>query len=73
MKKRLPLLSSHLSVGITENELYSLEEVTLPRAIAPNNDIVLGREWFGDSLILVAMRKKCQQREFAIEGFPLTS
>jgi len=58
MKKRLPLFSSHLSVGITEDELYSLEEVTLPRAIAADNNIVLRREGFGNSLVLVATSTK---------------
>ena len=58
MKKRLPLFSSHLSVGIAEDKLYSLEEVTLPRPIASDNDIVLGRKRFGDSLILVTVGTK---------------
>jgi hypothetical protein len=58
MKKRLPLFSSHLGVGIAEDELYSLEEVTLSRAIAADNDIVLRRERFGNSLILVAVGTK---------------
>jgi hypothetical protein len=54
MKKCLPLFSSHLSIGITEDELYGLEEIALSRPIAPNNDIVLRRERFGNGLILIA-------------------
>jgi hypothetical protein len=55
MKERLPLLSSHLSVGIAEDKLDSLEEVTFPRAVASDNDIVFGRERLSNSLILVAV------------------
>lgn len=55
MKKRLPLFPSHLGVGITEDELYCFEEIALSRAIAPDNDIMLRREGFGDGLILVAV------------------
>ena len=54
MKKCLSLFSSHLSIGIAEDELYGLEEITLSRAIAPNNDVVLWRERFGNGLILIA-------------------
>lgn len=53
MKKRLSLFSTHLCVGITQDELYGLEEITFPRPVAPNYDIMLWRERFGDSLVLV--------------------
>jgi hypothetical protein len=55
MKKRLPLFSSHLSVCITEHELYSFEEVAFSRSIAPNDDVVPRGEGLGNSLVLVTM------------------
>ena len=54
MKKCLSLFSSHLSVCIAEDELYGFEEIALSRAVAPNNDIMLWRERFGNCLVLVA-------------------
>lgn len=69
MKKRLPLFSSHLSVCITKDELYSLEEIALSRAIAPNNDIVFRRERFSDSLIFVtACARMSMTQELPCEG-----
>lgn len=56
MKKRLPFFTSHLSVGITENKLDSLEEITLPRAIAPDDNVVFWGEGLSDGLILVTAR-----------------
>lgn len=57
MKKRLPLFSSHLSVGIAEDKLDSLEKITLSRAIPPNDDIMFRRKRFGGSLIFVAVHR----------------
>ena len=54
MKQCLSLFSAHLSICITENESYSRKEITLPRAIVTDNDIVLGRERFDHSLLLIA-------------------
>jgi len=54
MKQSLPLFLAHLRVCIAEYEADRREEVTLARAIAPNNDIVLGGERFYHSLLLVA-------------------
>jgi hypothetical protein len=74
MKERLPLFSSHLSVGITEYELYCLEEVTLSRTIAPDNDIVFRREGFCDSLILITAVMQvsaAEQGAFAVSHSPL--
>ena len=65
MKERLPLFSSHLRIGITEDELYGFEEITLSRAIAPDNDVMLRREGFGDSLILVAVKLQRQELRIA--------
>ena len=54
MKKSIPLLATHLRVGITEDESDSGEEVALSRAIAANDHIVLWRERFDNCLLFVA-------------------
>lgn len=56
MQKRLPFLATHLSIGITEDELNCFEEIALSRAITANNDIMPRREGFRDGLIFVAKR-----------------
>lgn len=43
-----------MSIGITEDEPNGREEVTLPRSIAADDDIVFGREGLNDRLVLVA-------------------
>ena len=41
MKQSVPLLATHLRVGIAQDETDCSEKVTLPRAIASNDHIVL--------------------------------
>lgn len=55
MKESLSLFSTHMSVGITENKTDGGEEVAFPGSIAADDDIVLGREWLDDRLILIAV------------------
>ena len=55
MKKRLSLLTTHLRVGIAEDESHRGEEVGLARSISADNDIVLRRERLDIGLLLVAM------------------
>ena len=55
MKKSIALFATHLCVSIAENKSDSGEEVALPRAVAPNDDIVLWRERINRSLIFVAL------------------
>jgi hypothetical protein len=55
VKKGLTLLSAHMSVGIAEDEANGREEITLPRPIAADDDIMLGREWLDDRLVFVAV------------------
>lgn len=54
MEEALALFSTHLGVGIAENEADGREEIGLARAIATDDDVCLGREWLNDSLLLVA-------------------
>lgn len=61
MKKSLSLLSTEVSVGITEDEPNRREEVTLARTIAANDDIVFWRERLDDCLVLVAVGEINQQ------------
>ena len=42
MEERTSLLATHLCVRIAEYESDCSEEITLPRAVAPHDDIVLG-------------------------------
>lgn len=55
VKKGASLFPSHLCVGIAEDESNGSEEITLPRTIAPYDDIMPGREGFDDGLVLVAI------------------
>lgn len=41
MKESIPLLATHLRIGVAEDESDCGEEVTLPRAIASNDHVVL--------------------------------
>ena len=55
MQQSLSFLPSHLSVGVTEYESNSGEEITLARSIATDDHIVFWREWFNDRLFTIAM------------------
>lgn len=55
MKQSLSFLLAHLSVGIAKHEPNCRKKVTLARAIAPNDDIMLGRERLDDSLFTIAI------------------
>ena len=55
MEERTSLLATHLRVRIAEHKSYCREEITLPGAVAPHNDIVLGRKWFDYRLLLIAI------------------
>jgi len=57
MNESLPLLAPHLRVSIAEDKPDGGEEITLPRAIATDNDIELWREWINNGLVLVAAGK----------------
>lgn len=57
MKKRLPLFATHLCVRIAEHKTDSCEEITLPRSIASDNNIVFWRERLDDCLIFVAVTR----------------
>lgn len=67
MEQRLPLLLSHLCVGIAEHKPNGGEKVTFSRSIATNDDIMFGREWLNYSLFLVAERRSA----WPIEGTKL--
>lgn len=54
MEQSSAFFFSHLSIGIAEHELDGFEEITLSGAIAPDDDIMAGREGFGDRLFFVA-------------------
>jgi len=54
MQKGLTLLSAKMSIGITKDKTDGREEVTLAGTIAANNDIVFGRKWLDNRLVLVA-------------------
>lgn len=55
MQESLPLLPTHMSVGIAEDKANGREEVTLPRPIAAHDDIVLGGERLDDRLVFVTV------------------
>ena len=55
MKKGLSFLSSHMGIGITEDETNCREEITFAGSIATNNHIVLMRKRLDHGLILVAI------------------
>ena len=54
VKKGLALFAPHLRIGIAQDESNGRKEIRLPRTIPTYNHIVLGREGFNDSLLLVA-------------------
>lgn len=54
MQEGLTLFSAEVSVGIAQDKANGREEITLAGPIAPNDDIVFGRKWLNDSLVLVA-------------------
>ena len=56
MEKSAALFAPHLSIGIAEHEADSGEEVTLARAVAPNDYVVLWREGLNHCLVLVAVK-----------------
>ena len=58
MEECASFLSPHLSVCIAKHETDGGKEVALSWAIASNDDIMLGRKWLDNSLILVAI--KCE-------------
>jgi hypothetical protein len=43
-----------MGVGIAQDKANGREEVTLARSIAADNDIVFGRKWLDNGLVLVA-------------------
>jgi len=55
MEQGIALLPAHLSVCIAEDESDGCKEVALPRTIAPNDDIMLGRKRLNDCLLLVTV------------------
>ena len=54
MDEGLPLLASHLRIGVAENETNSGKEIALPRSIAADDNVEFGREGVDDGLIFVA-------------------
>ena len=54
VKESIPLLATHLRIGVAEDESDSGEEVTLSRAIASNDHIVLWRKGLNNGLLFVA-------------------
>lgn len=67
MKKRLPLFSAKVSVGIAENEANGRKEITLAGTIAADDDIVFRRKGLNDSLILVAVEPRVRRRYFIVQ------
>ena len=55
MEEGTSLLATHLCVRITEHKSDCGEEIALPRAVAPHDDIVLWRKGFDHRLLLVAV------------------
>lgn len=55
MQQRLALLAAHVLVVVAEHEAHGGEEVALARAIAPDDDVALGREGLDLGLVLVAL------------------
>lgn len=55
MQQSLTLLSAEVSVRIAQDEPNRSKEITLPRTIATNDNIVLGRKGLNDRLVLVAV------------------
>lgn len=56
MEEALPLLATHLGIGIAEDEADGGEEVALSGAIAADDDVGLGGEGLNDDLFFVAAR-----------------
>lgn len=53
MKQCLPLLATHVSVRVAQNEPNRGKEVTLAGSIAADDYIVFRGEWLNDGLVLV--------------------
>jgi len=55
VEKCLSLFLSQITEFIcTENKLDSKKEITFPRSIPANDDVMLWTEWFNNSLIPIA-------------------
>lgn len=54
MKQSLPLFSTQVGIGITEDKSNCREEVAFAGSVATNDDIVLMRKRFNYGLFLVA-------------------
>ena len=56
MQQGTSFLAAHLCICIAKYESDRGKEVTLPRAISPHDDIVIGRKRLDDSLFFITMK-----------------
>ena len=70
MQERTSLLATHLGIRIAEHKSYGGEEITLSRAIATHNDVVLGRKRFDNGLLLVAVQQSGRRPSFLRPDLP---
>lgn len=66
MQKCAPLFTAHLGVSVAEHEAYCRKEVTFPRAIAANDDIMLRRKGLNYCLVFIADEKLAPTADLSI-------